>query len=240
MSDGDLRDDSRQRVTVHPMSDYIPDPSTEDQLLDADEVEALLAGKLRKFAGDKRKVRHFLRRTLATLQAYRQEIQHLHRQVQEINLRSQVGGTPTTLDPRDALRFLPEQELVSLVDGHLRTRVQAVEQEAAEYKAARQQLASDINRFKFAANSLLDDPNVPAGAKDQIRRAMERSPEADELPQTRRGQQEQAERQRAQETHNQQPPPAASDSQPDNHPPSDTTPPDNDTGSSGGLDDLFS
>lgn len=97
------------------MSEYIPDPSMLDIPIKTVEIEEYIDNP-DLFIKDRRKVHHLLRRVQVTMNGYREQIQNLTREIQDIRVASRKSGAATTMTPRDALRYVSPDELRALVD----------------------------------------------------------------------------------------------------------------------------
>lgn len=161
---------------------YDASPSRADDVVSVDELDALVAGEARAFGRDPRKITHFLRRVALTVRAYRHQIQTLHRDVQAASLVAQTAGRPTTLSPLDALRYVAPDQLETIFDGHMREKLAAVEQARADADRARMEAVALLNRLKFAAANLCEDPTVDVRSKERFAQLLAQLPAGADRP----------------------------------------------------------
>jgi len=114
--------------------------------LNVHEVEQLIAAKGKGLLKSQRNMDHFLTRALATLRGYRQQMQHLHREIQQSQLAAEHGGAPTTLHPIDSFRYLSEAEKKRVMDQRLSDKYDAMIAELQAAEAARTETDDDLVR----------------------------------------------------------------------------------------------
>ena len=148
---------------------YTPDPNTAETPVTTVELERLIAALDGNGAGlsNRRALGHLLRRFEVTLDANHDQIRRLHTEISRTQLdNTRGGGAATTLHPADAFRYLTVEEQKSAVDGHLREKLQAFEQEERKIKDHKASLVRAGAQLRWAVTQLLDDPSVP----DPVRR----------------------------------------------------------------------
>jgi len=160
--------------------EYDDDPQRLDQYVSVDEVSGLLEIQGRPFRKDTKRLVHFLTRLRLTLLAFRQQVQHLHRDVQAANIRATSIGTPTSLDPRSAARFLPPEEIAALADELIKQKLSAIEETERKVAAERADTLRRLNSLKFAVSSIQEDFAIPADVRARIATAFDG--EFDSLP----------------------------------------------------------
>lgn len=153
--------------------EYDDDPQRLDQYVSVDEVSGLLEIQGRPFRKDAKRLVHFLTRLRLTLLAFRQQVQHLHRDVQAANIRATSIGTPTSLDPRSAARFLPPEEIATLADELIKQKLSAIEQAERTVAAERADTLRRLNSLKFAVSSVQEDFAIPADVRARIATAFD-------------------------------------------------------------------
>lgn len=112
---------------------YFDEPSDLNRVLDAREVRAILDAKGRGFVRNKRKVMHFLRRVLLTID----ELTHRQRALDQLNrgLQMQIAaGTGAAMDPELAVRYLPPERLAELAGGAAQQVSQRAERRRRDYE----------------------------------------------------------------------------------------------------------
>jgi hypothetical protein len=148
--------------------------------LSFDEIEQLqaAAGNVLR---DGRAAEHFLARVNTTMRAYQAEVNRLHRQVSEISIRTAQTGAPSSLDPRDAVRFLPAGELAQLVEGHLRAQVNMLDRLTRDVTEQRQVAVAQVNRIKYLLVSLMEDPELDGRVRARLERIWKSLPPDEHL-----------------------------------------------------------
>jgi hypothetical protein len=145
-------------------AEYDSSPDTAGLPLDLAEVAALAADGGRALR-DQRKLAHFLQRVQVSLTAAQVDIGRMHRHVQELSVQRERVGQPTTLHPRDAVRYLPEDELESLFTYISQQRLRTLAQLVADAQDRRDGLVSDLDRLRAAAAELSVTEDVPPAAR---------------------------------------------------------------------------
>jgi len=153
--------------------EYDDAPEQLDRYVDSDEVTSLIELDGKPFKKDARRLVHFLTRVRTTLLAYRQQIHNLHRDVQAANIRATSIGTPTSLDPRSAAKFLPPEEIATLADELIKQKFAALDSEVKTLEADRAEHLRRSNLLKFAVSSILEDYSLPAEVRDKVASAFE-------------------------------------------------------------------
>jgi hypothetical protein len=149
---------------------YDANPLMSETVLGLDEVVALEQEQGRSVARDQRKLAHLLHRMAITLQVAAEQRRGLNSQIQTLQMRQEQTGYATTLDPRDAVRFLSKDQLTELVEGHLKERVAAVERMAADVSRTRQLQNQELARLQFAIAGIEEDPSIPAEVRERFAR----------------------------------------------------------------------
>jgi hypothetical protein len=152
---------------------YDDSPQRLDTFVSVDEVDGLLADEGKQLAKDNRRTTHFLQRTRSTLLAVRAQIQALHKDVQLAQIRATSLGTPTTLDPRSAAKYLPPEELAQLGDALLKEKFEAMQKIEADLKADRAATLRQSASLKFAVATILEDLMLPESVRHKVAAAFE-------------------------------------------------------------------
>lgn len=158
---------------------YVPDPSTQEQPLNVREVELLIETAGKGLLKNQRALVHFLNRVLRTMHGYRDQMQRLHREMQQSQLSQEHSGAPTTLHPIDSFRYLSEEEKKRVMDRHLEEKYDALQAELRATQAARGEVDRIVNALKFQLAGVLDEPSVPSRVKQQLSQLMT---SAEQLP----------------------------------------------------------
>lgn len=153
--------------------EYNDDPQRLDQYVTVDELTSLIEIDGKPFRKDTKRLLHFLNRVRTTLLAFRQQIQHLHRDVQAANIRATSIGTPTTLDPRSAARFLPPEEIAVLADEFIKQKLAAISDTSRLQAAERAATLRLLNALKFAASTVREDYAIPSDVRARIAAAFD-------------------------------------------------------------------
>lgn len=106
-----------------------------DQPLSLREVEELAQNEGRSMRQDPRKVSHFLARVIATIRRHQEETRQLRVEIERGRMQSATAGTPTTLSPMDALRYISDDDKAKLFGQHAQLQLEYMkrkQQEAAE------------------------------------------------------------------------------------------------------------
>jgi hypothetical protein len=166
------------------MSEYRAEPDLANFPMHLSELEELAATNPRQFAKDPRKITHLLGRVVATVVAYKSQVQQLHRDVQALQLASRQVGQVTTMAPRDAVRYLSAEELADVVTGtHRQVLATANRTNAeanrvkAEADSAHRDAIRELGGIRFAILSVLDDPGIDASTRARLQQALTQFPE---------------------------------------------------------------
>jgi hypothetical protein len=159
------------RAETDAMPEYSAEPSLQDVPLNPSEIEAYAADPS-EFARDPRKVGHLLRRVSATVMLYKNQIQSLNRDVQDIQMSRSRAGAATTMSPRDAVRFLSPVELASVVEGTHRALLEHVLSLQTDAKQAKREAVSEQNKARFVLLSVLEDTTIPQETRERVKTAL--------------------------------------------------------------------
>lgn len=148
--------------------EYIADPSTTDVPLRLPEIEELAAGDGKVFAKDTRKVQHLMRRMLATVLLYKNQIHSLNSSIQELQLSTKGSGAQTTMAPRDALKFLSPAEIAEVAGGTAQMMIEHAGHLQAEAAEAKRSAHAERSRTRLALFGVIEDPSLPAALRARI------------------------------------------------------------------------
>jgi hypothetical protein len=126
-----------------PSASYNATNETSRTPLTMAEAEGLLADGARALGRDEKALTHLLERLPVTLRTHRDAVTGLTRQLESAR-RTQQFGRPSTLSPRDAVRFLAPEDLdlvlADRIQAHtapLQAIIEALQSELAAVKAGR-------------------------------------------------------------------------------------------------------
>jgi cation transport regulator ChaB len=153
--------------------EYDDDPQRLDQYVSVDELTELIDVEGKPFRKDSKRLLHFLNRVRTTLLAFRQQIQHLHRDVQAANIRATSIGTPTSLDPRSAARFLPPEEIAALADELIKQKLAAIADTERLAAQERTDTVRRLNALKFAVSTVKEDYAIPSDVRARVAAAFD-------------------------------------------------------------------
>lgn len=148
---------------------YDPSPHSIDTPLSLEEVDAIVAEGARSLARNSAAVYHLARRMGVTMRAYRQQLRKLNNDIQMIRSQMDQTGRATTLNPADAVRFLSPDQLVEMVEGHLRTRVRATEGAWRQALETTETAERYLARAKQVLDGIVEDTTVADTVKEQAR-----------------------------------------------------------------------
>lgn len=157
--------------------EYDDDPHRLDEYVSVDEITGLITAEGRPFKKDTKRLLHFLNRVRTTLLAFRQQIQNLHKDVQAANIRATSIGTPTSLDPRSAAKFLPPEELAALADELIKQKLSAISSMEDDLAARRADLLRKLNSVKFTIETIAEDYSIPEDLRQRISSAFSNLPD---------------------------------------------------------------
>ena len=152
---------------------YDASPNRLEELLTIEELRSILESDLKWMGKDSSRIFHMVSRMGRTLLAYRQQIQQLHRDVQQMNLSRAQVGTPSTLSPIDAVRYLTPEQLAGVVDSASRNVIEAAARQRKEAKAATADAIRCVHEVNLVVGALCDDVTIPPAVRDRLQLLME-------------------------------------------------------------------
>ena len=164
------------------MNDYNASPSRLDDPVDLDELTALIESRGKAFGKDPKKVAHFVERVHATIVATRRQMQLLHRDVQQAQIRSNQVGRPTTLDPATAAQYLPFEEVAKQFDRRMLDRLAVQERIEEELRTNGREAIRRVNAVNFVVSGILEDPAIDDSVKQRISDGLTQLPDIDNEP----------------------------------------------------------
>jgi hypothetical protein len=148
---------------------YLADPSSRELPLTIQDVENVIQSRGKGLLKNSRGLDHFLNRVMVTFRAYREQINLLHRQYQQMQLSNEHAGAPTTLHPIDSFRYLSPAEQKQVMDSLLAQKFDSLQAELANVRQTRGELDRLVNALTFQLGGLLDDASVSPRIRDQVR-----------------------------------------------------------------------
>lgn len=155
------------------VSRHRPDPQDDTYLpVTVEEIDALLAMGPRKFLRDGSRVQSLLHRFRFTLVHGQQTVRSLQRHIIAQSSQRTRAGTPTTLNPLDAVRYLDDEQKELIFDSlarerlaHLRALVTRAEEEQAV-------LADQLATVRDVATALTQQADLPAHVRADLARQL--------------------------------------------------------------------
>lgn len=143
------------------------------------EIDKHLSAGVRHLLG-KKELTHFLTRVRTTIATYEQERTVDKDNLRRLENRANQQGRPATAHPKDILKFLDPEEVAASVDEFIKAKVNQVLRAVEEVKKARIKVAAQLSSVHFAGAALLENPDIPADVKAQVKRTLDSLPtEAD-------------------------------------------------------------
>jgi hypothetical protein len=147
---------------------YDDAPDRRDTLVSLDEAYTIMNGDLRTFAKSADRVAHYAGRVYRTLQAHRDQIQSLHRDIQTIQMSRAIQGAAPTMSPVDAVKYLTPDQLADAVDGASGARIRAASATVRQAQELRADTLARINEIKLLFTPLLTDARFDAAVRDSL------------------------------------------------------------------------
>jgi type II secretory pathway pseudopilin PulG len=136
------------------------------------DVEAVLAGNVKAWARDTAAVTAFLHGVQRALLDAQERARAYQRQLLAQQSRVTRVGTPTTLNPLDAARFLDDEQKEALFDRIARQRLARLREQVAQAEAERDQVAAAIAQLRAVGRALAENADLPAHVRAGAARAL--------------------------------------------------------------------
>jgi hypothetical protein len=156
------------------MARYDASPTRLNDPINLDEAEAIAANPNRL---GKHGIEHYTQRVWLTLRTLTNDLQNLNRTIQRLQGSNQRLGTASTLDPRDAVKYLTLDQFAEMGDTLLQQRVAHIRHIQQEAETIRSEVQRQAASIKLRIQLLLDDPELPDAAKTSLKDSLERMPE---------------------------------------------------------------
>jgi len=147
-----------------------------DTPLGSDELEILLSDGGKSFYKDQKALAIFIRRVAVTIKLYRQQLRKVNSDMSALREEVSSGGRATSLNPLDAVRFLSPEQLLSLVDNHMQSRVKATEAAWSNALESQERNKVFVLRITSLLKSLDKLDSVSKSKVDQILAELETMP----------------------------------------------------------------
>ena len=105
----------------------------------------------------------FMCRMQYTLDMLYGDLASLRGTIEELKVSNKRSGSPTTLSPSDAAKFLSSRELSGLVGKHAKEQIAAIE-------TAKATAVSELNRVRYTIATALRAPGISDEVRDMLRK----------------------------------------------------------------------
>lgn len=149
-----------------------------DVPLAAAELEEMVKVNGRPLLKDETKLSHFLRRVTATSESLRRQIRSLQKELQDISQQNMRAGTPTTLMPTDAFRYLSDEQKEAVLGVLAREKLATLEQQRSQTAQTERVLRAAHQHLKYAVTQLFTDPDIDELTKAKLKQLLAAPPPA--------------------------------------------------------------
>lgn len=153
-------------------------PADRQGPVEVPEVDVLLESNLRAWAKDPERLEAFLWRVRETLSEATARAKAQQRQLLALQGRAAHIGTPTTLNPLDAARFLDEDQKLALVDSIARQRLERLAEQVDRASREQEAAAGALEVVRGVARALAQHPDLPPHVRADVTRALAALPAA--------------------------------------------------------------
>lgn len=136
--------------------------------VDIREVDELLADGVRQFVRDGAKIKHLLLRVRSTLVAAHETVRSQRRQIEEQGQYLARVGTPTTLNPLDALKYLDDEQKERIFDRISRERLQTMRSLVQRAQQERETLSGELETVRDVARALSQMAELPPHVRADV------------------------------------------------------------------------
>ena len=153
--------------------------SSDDALyrpVDTDELAALINAGGRPVLRDAGKLTHLLTRMHTTLSSQQQTISGMHRHISQVQESIARQGTPTTLNPLDALRYLDDEQRELLFDRIARERLALLRHLVDDATGTRENLLTELDQIRRLATAIAQRPDLPVDIRGEFTRLITQLP----------------------------------------------------------------
>lgn len=136
------------------------------------EVDALLEAGMRQFLRDGSKLVHLLTRVRSTLVQAHESVRGLQQRVADQSAHLARVGTPTTLNPMDALRYLDDVQKEAVFDRISRERLATLRTLVARAQADADSVAAELALVRSVGRDLSAQAELPPHVRAQVARKL--------------------------------------------------------------------
>lgn len=154
---------------------YLPTEDTLHVPISVEELDLYLSAGGRPFSRHRR-MRHLLWRVRVTLESQTQDLRGMRRAVDQLSVQRSRVGTPTTLNPVDALKFASPEEISQIVDRLSQKQLKELKRLVDEWTANRNAMVSDLARVRSAATIMMNRTDFPAAVRTEFARLLNEVP----------------------------------------------------------------
>jgi hypothetical protein len=151
---------------------YDSSPSTYENALTLEEARAIEGVEAKSFAKDEHRFSHYTHRVVVTIERYREQARNMQRHVEELRV-SKRGGVSSSLSPMDAVKFMSEEQLASVVGGVAREQIESASRQRREAHEVHRASVAVFNELKLAIGSVVDNPLVDQATRLQLSKMLE-------------------------------------------------------------------
>lgn len=145
--------------------------------VDVAEIDELLKVGVRQFLKDGSKIVHLLTRVRMTLVAAHMTISSMRRQMNEQSAHLARIGTPTTLNPLDALKYLDDEEKERIFDRIARERLKMLRDLIARAQGDAAAVSGELSAVRGVALSLSQTADLPPHVRAEATKLLASLPE---------------------------------------------------------------
>ena len=146
--------------------------------VDVDEIDTLLKVGVRQFLKDGSKIVHLLTRVRMTLVAAHTTISSMRRQMNEQSAHLARIGTPTTLNPLDALKYLDDEEKERIFDRIARERLKLLRDLVVRAQGDAAAVGGELAAVREVAVSLSQMADLPPHVRAEATKLLASLPDA--------------------------------------------------------------
>jgi hypothetical protein len=151
------------------VSSYYDDsPHRLDARVSPDEADAVASLDQKQFSRAPTRVAHYTARVALTIRALHAQIRALHNDIQKIQISRASAGAPATLSPTEAVRYLTDEQLVTILGARAGEVLTGALQSKEAALATRAVVVARINEAKLLLGSLSNDPQIPDEVQKKV------------------------------------------------------------------------
>jgi hypothetical protein len=151
---------------------YDSSPSTYENALTLEEARAIEGAEAKSFAKDPDRFSHYTHRVVVTIQRYREQMRNMQRHIEELRV-VKSSGVSSSLSPMDAVKFISEEQLATVVGGVVREQIEAATRQRREAQEVHRRSVAVHNELKLAIGALVDSPQIDPATRAQLSKTLE-------------------------------------------------------------------